>query len=318
MAQHATVPVTTLDDKIMTVSSDQVGILMRRATYASLSVAAGMIAIKFGAWILTDSVALLSSLLDSLLDGAASLVNLVAIQQALAPPDHEHRFGHGKAEPLATLGQAAFIAGSAVLLFIQAIQHLLVPSPVGNAPIGLAVMVVAIVATLCLLSYQRFVVRRTGSLLVSADAFHYRSDLVLNGSVIVSLLLTKEFGWPFVDPLFGGAIALWIIWGAWQVANQAIVQLMDRELPDEDRLLIRRLALAHPQVRSVHDLRTRAAGPTAFIQIHLEMDGSLTLDEAHEISDLVEAEIKKAFPRTEVLIHQDPVGVEERRRALAL
>lgn len=308
---------TAIDHRQAALPAQQAGILMRRATYASLGVASGMVAIKLMAWIFTDSVALLSSLIDSLLDGAASLVNLVAIQQALAPADYEHRFGHGKAEPLATLGQAAFIAGSAVLLFIQAFQHLLRPVPVANTPVGLAVMGVAIAATLILLTYQRFVVRRTGSLLVGADAFHYRSDLVLNAGVVVALLLTQEFGWPFIDPVFGGAIALWIIWGAWQVANKAIIQLMDRELPDEDRARIRRLALAHPQVKSVHDLKTRAAGPMAFIQVHLEMDGTLSLNEAHEISDSVEADIRRAFPNAEVIIHQDPAGIEEPHQIFA-
>lgn len=308
---------TAIDHRQAALPAQQAGTLMRRATYASLGVASGMVAIKLMAWIFTDSVALLSSLIDSLLDGAASLVNLVAIQQALAPADYEHRFGHGKAEPLATLGQAAFIAGSAVLLFIQAFQHLLRPVPVANTPVGLAVMGVAIAATLILLTYQRFVVRRTGSLLVGADAFHYRSDLVLNAGVVVALLLTQEFGWPFIDPVFGGAIALWIIWGAWQVANKAIIQLMDRELPDEDRARIRRLALAHPQVKSVHDLKTRAAGPMAFIQVHLEMDGTLSLNEAHEISDSVEADIRRAFPNAEVIIHQDPAGIEEPHQIFA-
>jgi ferrous-iron efflux pump FieF len=288
--------------------------LTRRATYASVAVAAAMILVKLAAWLATDSVSLLSSLIDSLLDAASSLVNLVAVHQALTPADREHRFGHGKAEPLASLGQAAFIAGSAVLLLIQALQHMLSPSPVSNTGIGIAVMVFAIIVTLALVGYQRHVVRRTGSLVVSADELHYRTDLVLNGSVIVSLLATRELGWVYLDPAFGAAIGLWIIYGAWQVANKAIVQLMDRELPDEARAKIRQIALAHPQVKAVHDLRTRAAGPTAFVQVHLEMDGALTLKEAHHISDAVEADILAAFPQAEVMIHQDPEGVEEPRR----
>jgi ferrous-iron efflux pump FieF len=291
------------------------GILMRRATRASIAVAVVMVAVKLGAWLLTDSVSLLSSLLDSLLDLAASVVNLVAVHQALTPADREHRFGHGKAEPLASLGQSAFIAGSALVLLIQALQHLLTPSPVSHADVGLAVMGFAIVVTLVLVRYQNYVVRRTGSLVVSADELHYRADLVLNGSVIVSLLATNLLGWAAIDPLFGAAIGLWIIYGAWRVARKAIVQLMDHELPDEARGRIRALALAHPQVRSVHDLRTRTAGPNAFVQVHLEMDGDLTLSEAHRISDAVEADILAAFPNAEVMIHQDPVGVEEPRRS---
>jgi ferrous-iron efflux pump FieF len=291
------------------------GALMRRATYASIAVAGVMIVIKLAAWLLTDSVSLLSSLLDSLLDAAASLVNWAAVHHALVPADREHRFGHGKAEPLASLGQAAFIAGSAVLLLAEALQHLLTPSRVSHTGIGIGVMAFAIVVTFALVRYQRYVVGRTGSLIVSADELHYRADLILNASVIVSLLATTALGWVYLDPLFGAGIGLWIIYGAWQVARKAVVQLMDRELPDDARTRIRQIALAHPQVRSVHDLRTRAAGPTAFVQIHLEMDGALTLSEAHRISDAVEADILAAFPQAEVMIHQDPEGVEEPRRS---
>lgn len=288
--------------------------LMRHATYASISVAGAMVIVKLVAWFLTGSVSLLSSLLDSLLDAAASLVNLIAIHQALTPADREHRFGHGKAEPLASLGQSAFITGSAVLLIIQGLQHLLRPAPVTNTGIGIAVMVFAVVVTFALVRYQQHIIRRTGSLVVSSDELHYRSDLVLNGAVIVSLVATAALNLLFVDPLFGIAIGLWIIYGAWQVARKAIVQLMDQELPDDARAHIRRIALAHPQVRAVHDLRTRAAGPDAFVQIHLEMDGDLTLRDAHLISDAVEADILAAFPQAEVMIHQDPEGVEEPRR----
>jgi len=296
-------------------SMARVGTLMRRATYASISVAGLLVAVKLGAWIETNSVSLLSSLIDSLLDGAASLANLIAVRQALVPPDREHRFGHGKAEPLASLGQAAFIAGSALLLLIEAIQHLIHPQPVTNTVAGLVVMLFAVATTLALVLYQRSVVKRTGSLVVSVDAFHYRADLVLNLAVIAALLLTVEFGYVLIDPIFGGLIALWIIWGAWQVANRAIVQLMDRELPDAERERIRAIALAHPEVRAVHDMKTRAAGPVSFIQIHLEMDGSLPLTQAHRIADEVEAKILAVFPRAEVIIHQDPAGINEPRAA---
>ncbi|HKX09088.1 MAG TPA: cation diffusion facilitator family transporter [Stellaceae bacterium] len=289
--------------------------LMRRATTASVAVAALMIAIKLVAWITTDSVSLLSSLLDSVLDAAASILNLMAVRQAFVPADREHRFGHGKAEPLAGLGQAAFIGGSAVFLFIQAVHHLAQPTQVVNSTIGIAVMAIAIAVTLGLVAYQRYVIRRTGSLVVSADELHYRSDVVLNASVILALVVSTMTGWAYADPLFGIAIGLWIIYGAWQVAQKALVQLMDHELPDADRARIRAIAQAHPEVTAVHDLRTRAAGPTAFIQVHLEMDGGMTLAEAHRVSDEVEAALVKAFPHTEVIIHQDPAGIEESRQS---
>jgi ferrous-iron efflux pump FieF len=168
--------------------------------------------------------------------------------------------------------------------------------------------------TLALVTYQRYVVRHTGSLVVSADELHYRSDVILNASVIVSLAISGFLGWSYADPLFGIAIGVWIIWGAWRVARAALVQLMDRELPDDDRARIRAIALRHPEVTAVHDLRTRASGPTAFIQVHIEMDGDMPLAEAHRVSDEVEAELLRAFPRAEVIIHQDPSGVEEPRQ----
>ena len=305
----------TAPSEAAATSTERVGLLMKHATYASIAVAATMVVVKLVAWIATDSVSLLSSFLDSLLDTAAALVNLVAVQQSLAPADREHRFGHGKAEPLASLGQAAFIAGSAVLLLIEALNHLLHPVTVSNTGFGLGVMGFTIVVALGLLSYQRSVVRRTGSLLVGSDAMHYRADLVLNCSVMVSLVLSAELGWTAIDPLFGGAIALWIIYGAAEVGRKAVFQLMDHELPDEDRARIRNIALAHQQVKAVHDLRTRTAGSASFIQIHLEMDGALSLSEAHRVSNAVEADILAAYPRAEVLIHQDPEGIDEPRLA---
>ena len=289
--------------------------LMRRATTASVAVAALMISIKLAAWIITDSVSLLSSLLDSVLDAAASILNLMAVRQAFVPADREHRFGHGKAEPLAGLGQAAFIGGSAVFLFIEAVHHLAQPTEVANSTVGVVVMAIAIAITLGLVAYQRYVIRHTGSLVVSADELHYRSDVILNASVIVALVVSTETDWPYADPVFGMAIGVWIIYGAWQVAQKALVQLMDHELPDADRARIRAIAQAHPEVTAVHDLRTRAAGPTAFIQVHLEMDGGMTLAEAHRVSDEVEAALVQAFPHTEVIIHQDPAGIEEPRQS---
>ncbi|HEX3501092.1 MAG TPA: cation diffusion facilitator family transporter [Stellaceae bacterium] len=288
--------------------------LMKRATYAAVAVAALLIAAKIVAWLLTGSVSVLSSLLDSLLDIAASLLNLLAVRHAVTPADREHRFGHGKAEPLAGLGQSAFIAGSAAFLFIEVLHRALSPEPVENSVVGIAIMVFSIVITIGLVSYQRHVVARTGSLAISSDELHYRSDIILNGSVILSLVLASVFGWHFIDLLFGAAIGIWIVYSAWQVASRSLTQLMDREIPDEERARIRAIALAHNEVTAVHDLRTRAAGPTAFIQLHIEMDGTMPLNRAHVVADEVEARILEAFPNAEVIIHQDPAGVAEIRR----
>jgi ferrous-iron efflux pump FieF len=296
------------------VSRTEAGQLMRWATYASVATALLLIAAKVFAYLVTDSVSLLSTLLDSLLDAAASLLNLVAVRQSLVPADREHRFGHGKAEPLAALGQSAFIAGSAVFLIVQAAGRLISPHALEHTEVGIAVMAVSLVVTLALVVFQRAVIRRTGSLAIKADSLHYASDLVVNISVVVALVLASAYGWRRADPIFGIGIALYILYTAWQITHHALDMLMDRELPDAERRRIRAIATANPGVLAVHDLRTRAAGRTIFVQLHLEVDGTLTLLQAHEIADAVEAEIQAAFPDAEIIIHEDPAGIAERRQ----
>jgi ferrous-iron efflux pump FieF len=289
--------------------------LKRRAATAAVAIAALLIAGKTGAYLATGAVSLLSSLIDSLLDLSASLVNYVAIRQAAVPADREHRFGHGKAEPLAGLAQAAFVAGSAVLLLFEAGSRLFRPSPIEDSTVGIAVMVVSIVLTLGLVLFQRHVVRRTDSVAIGADALHYRSDLLMNLSVIVALVLAADLGLTIADPLFGIAIAIYILTSAWSIFSSSLSLLMDRELPEDDRTRIKALAAAHPAVISLHDLRTRSSGTHTFIQFHLELDGNLTLLAAHAICDEVMEEVERAFPNAEVLIHEDPAGIAERRAA---
>lgn len=288
------------------------GRLMRLATYASVSVAVTLIALKTGAWIMTESIAMLSTLVDSLLDALASIVNLIAVRHALTPADREHRFGHGKAEALAALAQAAFIAGSAFLLLFHAGERLLHPRLLVAPEVGIVVMLVSIVLTLALVLFQMFVVRRTRSVAIAADSLHYKGDILVNIAVIVALLLGGWFGWLYADPLFGTAIAIYIFYNAWLIVREALDMLMDRELPEEDRQSIRRIAMSHPEVSSLHDLRTRRSGPFSFIQFHLVLDAELTLLKAHEIADAVEIEVRQAFPGAEVLIHQDPTGIFEK------
>ena len=303
MAQDATFPLTE------PATAQR---LRLRATYASLGVALLLIAAKLVVWISTGSVALLSSLVDSMVDAAASLVTFFAVRHATVPADREHRFGHGKAEPLAALGQSAFLVGSAVLLMFEAVRRLVSPAPIEDPAAGIAVMVFSIVVTLGLVAYQRHVVHHTGSLAIGADELHYRSDLALNLGVIATLAITSLFRVPLLDPLFGGAVGLWIIYSAAKIARLSLVQLMDRELPDHERARVRAIAEGHPDVTAVHDIRTRIAGPTAFIQLHLEMDAGISLLRAHEISDDVEAQLQAASPHAEIMIHEDPAGIEER------
>ena len=285
--------------------------LMRLATYASVETASVLIAVKLAAWLYTDSVSLLSTLIDSILDVFASIVNLLAVRHALQPADREHRFGHGKAEPLAALAQATFISGSALFLVFEAGSRLFAPAPLANTGFGIGVMIFAIAATFALTRFQAYVVRKTGSIAIKADSLHYLSDLLVNASVVIALLLVSQLGWIWADAVFGLGIAAYILVNAWQIARGAYDMLMDRELPEEERRQIKEIVMAHPEVIDLHDLRTRASGRDTFIQIHLELDGALTLLRSHEIADEVEARLREAFPGAEVLIHQDPHGVEE-------
>jgi len=284
---------------------------MRLATYASVTVACVLIAIKAWAWFGSGSVALLSSLVDSILDALASIVNLIAVRHALEPADAEHRFGHGKVESLASLGQAAFIGGSAVFLVFEAVHRMIRPQELGNMGAGISVMTISIVLTLILVLFQKFVVKRTGSIAISADSLHYRSDILVNVGIIAALVAVSTLGWSFVDPLAAFAVAAYILYGAWTIAHQSFDMLMDRELPEEERRNIRDLVVSHEEVHDMHDLRTRSAGINSFIQFHIELDHHITVIHAHQIADDVEAKIRVAYPEAEVIIHQDPQGLEE-------
>jgi ferrous-iron efflux pump FieF len=288
--------------------------LMRMATYASVIVAVVLVSVKFFAWITTDSVAILATLVDSLLDALASLVTLIVVRHSLSPADREHRFGHGKAEALAALTQAAFICGSSVLLLFEAFHRLLQPQIILKSEVGIWVMVFSVVVTVALVAFQLFVVKRSGSLAISADSIHYRGDVLVNLAVIVALLSSRWFDNTFIDPLFGAVIALYILYSAWQIVSGALDMLMDRELPIKERQRVRDIAIAHPEVSDIHDLRTRRSGQTVFIQLHLELDPKMQLMQSHTIADAVEAELRAAFDNAEVIIHQDPAGLDEGHR----
>ena len=282
--------------------------LLRLATRASVGVACVLIVGKAIAWWLSGSVSMLAGLTDSLLDGVTSLVNLLAVHYALRPADDDHRYGHGKAESLAGMAQALFIAGSAVLIAFQAYQRLQHPEPVGAPWLSIAVIVMSLVLTVALLAVQHRVIRETGSNAVRADSLHYRSDLLLNGSILLALVLAA-FGWHQVDAWFGLAIALYILWSAIQIARESFAVLMDKELPADVSQHMLELACSVPGVLGAHDLRTRISGNHWFVQLHLELPGELSLSVAHGISDQAADAIHQAYPRAEVLVHADPQEV---------
>jgi cation diffusion facilitator family transporter len=282
--------------------------LLKLATRASLAVASILIVTKAIAWWLSGSVSLLAGLTDSVLDGAASFLNLLAVHYALRPADDDHRYGHGKAEAMAGMAQALFIAVSALLIGYQAVERLLQPQPLGDAGVGIAVMLLSLGLTVALLALQYKVIRETGSTAVRADSLHYRSDLLLNASILVALVLAK-YGWPQLDAFFGLGIALYILWSAWHIAQKSTAILMDKELGPEVSEQMLALACAVPGVLGAHDLRTRMSGNHWFVQLHLELPGRLDLSAAHALCEEVEAAIKAHYPRAEVLVHADPQEV---------
>jgi ferrous-iron efflux pump FieF len=293
--------------------SAQTARLLRLATNASVITATVLIAGKLIAWLMTGSVSVLASLMDSMMDAVASLINLLAVRYSLVPADAEHRFGHGKAEYLAGLGQATFIAGSAVFLILNAVERLMHPQPITQVSVGIGVMVFAIVTTLVLLSIQLSVIKQTGSTAIRADMLHYMTDLLTNTSVVIALILSA-MGWPDMDSLFAIGVAVYILYSAWQIGHEAVQLLMDRELPAPEQERIYTIARDQNRVRGVHDLRTRRSGQTYIIQLHLELDADIPLGEAHAITDKVDAVIKQAFPGADVIIHQDPVDKPEPTR----
>lgn len=290
----------------LAVEPAEAGRLMRRASLASMVVALALILAKAAAWLITDSVGMLSSLVDSALDLLSAAITFVAIRQALTPADAEHRFGHGKAEALAGMAQAGFIAASAGGVALTVADRFLHPRPVREEMVGVAVSAVAIVLTFVLTLFQRHVVRRTQSIAIGADKAHYTADLVTNISVGAGLLLSSRLNTPLIDLAVASGVAIYLVVSAWGIGRTSIDVLMDRELPDSERQRILAIVHAHPGVRSVHELRTRSAGLTKFIQLHVVLQPTMSLGRAHVMGDSIEAEIMEAFPGAEVILHIDP------------
>lgn len=279
--------------------------LMRLATMASTSVALILVGAKAAAWMATDSVSMLSSLVDTSLDLVSSLVTFFAVRQALIPADADHRFGHGKAEALAGLVQAGFIAASGCALLFAVGERFGNPRQVREEGIGLVISVLAIGLTLGLVAFQRHVVARSGSIAIGADMAHYKTDLAATLATGVGLFVSGQLKQPLIDSSIAGLVALYLMHGAWTVGRRSLDMLMDRELPDEERRRIRDIVLGDPAVRGVHELRTRASGITKFIQLHVVLDPTLTLGAAHGISDRIQAAVRQAFPQAQIILHVD-------------
>lgn len=282
--------------------------LLMITSTASVLVAIILILAKAYAWHLSGSVSLLASLLDSVVDSLASLISLFAIRYALVPADSDHRFGHGKAEALAGLGQAAFIGISALYLLWQAVEHIITPVELEAPVISIGVMVFSILVTSLLLLLQRYTIKRTGSTAIAADRLHYAADMAVNLSIIVALLLAAV-GLTRADGIIGLGIALYILWSAWRLGAETIQLLLDREMPEDVRAAISSVVAQHDKALGFHELRTRQSGYTLFIQLHVDMDENMPLKEAHALAESIEAGIKQRYPASDVIIHEDPVSV---------
>jgi ferrous-iron efflux pump FieF len=288
--------------------------LRKFASRASLMVAVFLTLVKFAAWIGTGSVALLTSAVDALVDVGASLVTYFGVRFADRPPDRDHRFGHGKGEAVAGFTQATFMIGAAVILIIVSVERLIFPEPLSSPDLGMWVIGISLVAAGALVAMQTWVVKKTGSTAIGADRAHYLTDVAVNIAVLVAFVVTKLTGWQRADPIFALLISGYMVWNARLVALEALTQLLDQELPPEDRQRIKETVLACPGVRNIHDLRTRFAGDRIFVEFHLEVDGNLTVDRGHEIGDAAETAVAGLLPGVvEVTGHLEPFGIDDDR-----
>lgn len=270
--------------------------------------AAFLLVLKLWASAQTGSVAMLGSLADTGLDLLAALVTLYGVRMAAQPADRDHRFGHGKAEALSALFQVVVIMLSALYIFYRAIMRLMEGETTAHAEFGIGVSAIAILATLGLLAYQRYVIGKTGSVAIRADHVHYQSDVLLNMAVIGALVLDQYLKIKWADPVFGIGIAAALLFGAWKASTHAIDQLMDKEWPEEKRQHFLQIAARHPELAGIHDLRTRSSGTQDFVQFHVWVEPSMTVAEAHHVMEEVENVLEREFPGTEILIHLDPDG----------
>jgi ferrous-iron efflux pump FieF len=268
-----------------------------------------MIATKAWAWLASGSASMLGSLTDSLMDITATLMSFLVLSYALRPADDDHRFGHGKAEALAGLGQAAFIAGSGCLLAFHGIERLINPVELTHSLLGVWVSIFAIACTLVIVFVQNKVVKHTESIAIKADSVHYKGDLILNAAVLLAILLAY-YGVLYADPLFAIGVAGYLLYNSWDIATESASHLMDKELPDEEKQSIFEIAHAHIDVYGVHGIRTRQGGKVKFIQLHLELDDHLPLIRAHKVADEVELMITQQFEsEVDILIHLDPLSL---------
>jgi len=297
----------TTNKQTTSLTTEQYESLVKLAARAATASALLLVVIKLYAWFVTDASSMLASATDSMLDFFASMMNLIILRFALAPADKEHKFGHGKAESLAGLVQSAFVLGSAILLVITGVDRLAKPVAISHSEQGIIITIISIFITLALVVLQKHVIRKTGSVAISADGMHYQSDLIMNLGVLVAIVLANGI-WVHADGVFTILVGLFLLWGAGQIIWNSVHHLMDHELPADEIKQIIAIALKNKKALGVHDIRTRQSGQQRFIQFHLELDDNMPLVEAHDIGEAIEQEILEKLAPCEVFIHHDPVS----------
>ncbi len=288
-------------------------LLVRSASITSLLVASTLIVLKYYGWVATTSVSLLGSLADSLIDFLASVFVFIAISYSLLPADAKHRFGYGKSEGLAAFIQSLLIGISGIYVCFEAIKRLLNPSQINQPSIAIWIILISIALTLTLVMYQKYVVKKSKSMAIESDQYHYLTDTFINLSVLFSIVITGWTRFVFIDALVGLLISGVVLYTSVTLLKKSFKILLDQEIQSDDRDRIREIALDHPKVLGFHDLRTRDTGRKYIIQFHLELDPNMSLLESHEITDEVTDNVLKLYPDSELIIHTDPLGIDEVR-----
>lgn len=283
------------------------------AARASVCTAVVLTLIKGTAAFMTGSLSVLSSMTDSLADVISSLITMIAVIYADKPLTCDHRYGYGKAEAVSALVQAAFISGSACFILYDAVYRLQHPVELVHTAIGIWVMLVSLLLTAALIMFQKHIIKRINSQAIEADNEHYVIDLAANLAVLLSLLAVKYLHWMWVDMAAAVAISVYLISTAWKIARRALEEITDKEIDAPTKTAILKAVAEAQGVKGYHDFRSRLSGNRLFMEIHLEFDGALPLYETHRLSDAVEEKITALYPHAQVIIHQDPYGIEEKR-----
>jgi ferrous-iron efflux pump FieF len=283
---------------------------LKNATTLSVSTASVIICLKLFGYIMTGSVAMLATLVDSIIDLGSSLINFIAIRFSLKPSTNKFRYGFSKAEDLAIFSQGSFFMLSGIFLIAEACKRFLEPRSIDQGGTGIIVLLICIFLTLVLLTYQRYVIKKTNSNVIKADYLHYSIDLFSNVSVIITIAIVTQFDLQIVDPIFGLLVGVYIIYGAWKIFTQSLKNLLDHEMSDEDRAKIEKILKNEKEIKEFHDFKSRYAGQKIFMQVHVEMDPKITLEKAYNITHALQKKIKKIFPKSEIIFNKDPYGLD--------